>query len=254
MSALLPLQCLFCNHLNPAGASFCNYCGSQLHLQPCDRCSAHNKRTAKNCYKCGASFTRPAASELESEPTLLENDAPVPTLHDVNLPKDDVPMPKAEAQQVNETASVKRASSTTLSRNLVRGAVAAILLAAIVMSGDYYSERSAEFPKTEGVIPYAPPMSDASTSTGSTPPAPATQPPAASVTTVTTPTLAAGTSGTDKARAPAPPVAAAPLPVRPSPPSVAGVITRQDPPPFKECPDALVALGFCNPGPKREGQ
>ena len=48
------LQCLFCQHVNPAGATFCNTCGSQLQLQQCDRCGSINKRSASNCYKCGA--------------------------------------------------------------------------------------------------------------------------------------------------------------------------------------------------------
>ena len=61
MSSSSPLQCLFCNHLNPGGATFCNDCGSQLQLQQCDLCGSINKRSAKICYKCGAPFVALAA-------------------------------------------------------------------------------------------------------------------------------------------------------------------------------------------------
>lgn len=56
MSSPSAFQCLFCNHLNPAGASFCNECGSQLQLQQCDLCGSINKRSARVCYKCGAAL------------------------------------------------------------------------------------------------------------------------------------------------------------------------------------------------------
>jgi hypothetical protein len=32
--------CPFCDHHNPAGAKFCNDCGSSLHLKPCNQCPA----------------------------------------------------------------------------------------------------------------------------------------------------------------------------------------------------------------------
>src|SRR5436190_14615663 len=47
-------MCAFCAHRNPAGAKFCNDCGSPLHLKPCSQCDAINNQTATNCYKCGA--------------------------------------------------------------------------------------------------------------------------------------------------------------------------------------------------------
>ena len=50
------LVCSFCQHHNPAGAQFCNGCGSPLHLKPCCRCDAVNHQAATNCYKCGAEY------------------------------------------------------------------------------------------------------------------------------------------------------------------------------------------------------
>ena len=74
MSSPSAYQCLFCNHLNPAGASFCNECGSQLQLQQCDLCGSINKRSARVCYKCGAAFT--FASPLGANIAMLDHCAP----------------------------------------------------------------------------------------------------------------------------------------------------------------------------------
>jgi ribosomal protein L40E len=60
--------CPFCDRHNPAGAKFCNDCGSPLHLKPCNRCGAVNEQAATNCYKCGAEcpalFTPPVATPV----------------------------------------------------------------------------------------------------------------------------------------------------------------------------------------------
>src|SRR5690348_15099002 len=47
-------MCAFCDHRNPAGARFCNDCGSPLHLKPCKRCDAVNDEAATTCCRCGA--------------------------------------------------------------------------------------------------------------------------------------------------------------------------------------------------------
>ena len=56
--------CSFCEHHNPAGAYFCNDCGSPLHLKPCNRCHAVIDQAATNCCKCGALFTKPGATPV----------------------------------------------------------------------------------------------------------------------------------------------------------------------------------------------
>src|SRR6059058_100469 len=56
--------CRFCDRHNPAGARFCNDCGSPLHLKPCNQCHAVNHQAATNCYKCGALFTTPGATPV----------------------------------------------------------------------------------------------------------------------------------------------------------------------------------------------
>jgi Double zinc ribbon len=48
-------DCPFCKHANPAGAKFCNECGSPLHLVPCGHCDAVNHVNDLQCYRCGAS-------------------------------------------------------------------------------------------------------------------------------------------------------------------------------------------------------
>jgi hypothetical protein len=46
-------DCPFCAHANPAGAKFCNECGSPLHLAPCSHCEAVNHVNDVQCYRCG---------------------------------------------------------------------------------------------------------------------------------------------------------------------------------------------------------
>ncbi len=257
-SSFPPVQCLFCNHLNPAGARFCNDCGSQLHLQPCDRCGATNKRTAKTCYKCGAGFTLPGASglapELEPEPPVLDHQPAAPPRNEVSIAREPTPFPESVAPPVNDTVSFRHWATAIGSRRAVRIAAVAILLLAIVMSGEYYSEQSAEFTKTQGVIPFAPNMSDTAISGVATAPAVATPVAGASVPVDPPPKIVAGTSSLDKTLSLAPPGAGVARTTRPLPVTEAEVMPRQDPPVFRECPDAVAALGFCNPTSKTEGK
>src|SRR5205823_3192282 len=67
--------CPFCDHHKPAGAKFCNDCGSPLHLKPCNQCHAVNHQAATNGYKCDAEFpalfTTPEATPVSpaADPT-----------------------------------------------------------------------------------------------------------------------------------------------------------------------------------------
>lgn len=226
MSPLPYLQCLFCNHLNPAGASFCNNCGSELHLQPCDRCGALNKRTEKGCHKCGASFTLPAASG---------RNASVPALHDVE---------PVSPPQGNVAATQNKPAR--LSRRTLQLAALTLLFVAIVMSGEYYSEQSAEFTKTQGVIPFAPRVSGLPMATTVTPPPVATLVEEAPARPDTTPKPAALTATSTEPVSPAPAAARAMLSVRTSAANQATAIKRRDPALLKECPDSVAALGICS--------
>jgi hypothetical protein len=79
-----PLDCPFCDHQNPAGAKFCNDCGSPLHLTPCGDCGAVNNVTDTHCWRCSGllmplhSPVRPAS--FEREPGVP---GPQPTEHEL---------------------------------------------------------------------------------------------------------------------------------------------------------------------------
>jgi Double zinc ribbon len=53
---MVGLLCFCCDHRNPAGAKFCNACGTPLHLKPCKHCEAINVRAAAHCHQCGETF------------------------------------------------------------------------------------------------------------------------------------------------------------------------------------------------------
>lgn len=236
MSPLPYLQCLFCDHLNSAGASFCNNCGSQLHLQPCDRCGAFNKRTEKSCHKCGASFTLPAAAP--------ELNASVPALGDVD-PADSPPENVAAATQIKPAR---------LSRRTLQVTAVALLFVAILMSGEYYSEQSAEFTKTQGVIPFAPRVSGSPIATTVTPPPAATPADEAPVRPTTTPKLATVIVKPIATLSPAQPAARTTRAGRTSAASQADAVSRRDPALLKECPDNVAALGICSSSSRNEEQ
>lgn len=122
MSSTNQLQCLFCNHPNPSGASFCNNCGSPLHLQPCAKCGAIDKRDSKACYKCSEEFSlaaipeiaaRPGTNEIWAEPVTPESnfaltstirvDRQAPSvLNDVDITSDRTPLPESAALILGE--------------------------------------------------------------------------------------------------------------------------------------------------------
>lgn len=247
MSSLPPVQCLLCNHLNPAGVRFCNDCGSQLHLLPCEKCGVMNKRNASNCYKCGAGFTLPPA------PAVLYNQLARPVLSDVVIAKKHTPVPKPLARQVDATVA-SAAGATSGSERSWWLASLVILLATVGMSGYYYFVQSAAVPKTQGAILADSRVAGTPIAGSATAPTVTPQNGAAPVPGDTTSTSTAA-SGRDTALALAPPAADPAVTVRSSSPNDAQATTLQDPPPlFKECPPAVAALGFCNPGTKHEEQ
>ena len=243
-----PLQCLFCNHLNPAGASFCNDCGSQMHLQPCDRCGAINKRTARNCYKCDAGFTLPAAPEPDSAP----QDAGIEKLR-TSAPVDATP-PAPESAPAYEIVSSASAAAATGSRRTVHFAVPAMVLVAMAVGVYYFLVPSAPSAQTPGAAPLASGASGTLTSV-SAGPATADAPidPASAATGVTpTPVAAISGPGEALAPAPAPPKAVAAMTARRSPPPDAEPKSPAAAPILVQCPDAVAALGLCSSATKEE--
>ncbi|HLW01534.1 MAG TPA: adenylate/guanylate cyclase domain-containing protein [Ktedonobacterales bacterium] len=61
------MRCLVCGTQNPAGAKFCNECGSPLLSITCPNCGAVNRPNAKFCNECGS----PLASSPENAPPPL---------------------------------------------------------------------------------------------------------------------------------------------------------------------------------------
>lgn len=239
MSQASSLQCLFCDQLNPSGARFCNDCGSQLHLQPCDRCGAINKRSAKTCHSCGAGFIRPATPAPDDAPARLEEQLAERAPSDGGSAFEHA---HPSALHVEETAPAEpNATPFIRSRRLWRIAVSVAVLAVLVVSGNRYSEKSAEFMKTQGVIQYAPPVATASIaavaaqSAVSAPMEDAPIPEPAPLTAIASP-----------------PAAAVAPTARPATTNKVRASTRRNPPVFKECADAVAALGFCGSGTQQE--
>jgi ribosomal protein L40E len=113
---MFPPQCIFCDHVNPAGAKFCNDCGSQLHVKRCSRCEAVNDQAAKNCFKCDTEFpvlsTRSEAPPMSSARNTTGASPAfsgrVPFRVDFNL--DELPKPAPSATEVTAAAQAPVAS------------------------------------------------------------------------------------------------------------------------------------------------
>lgn len=246
-----PLQCLFCNHLNPAGASFCNDCGSQMHLQPCDRCGAVDKRTARNCYKCGAGFTLPAASEINSAPALVASQTADPSMDDFDRAQ---ALTTLIPVQLDETLSLDKGAMASGPRRTWRVAAMALLLLMIAVAVYFYMAQSVQRVSQPRPVQLPPSVSGGPITSGATPSPGEAPVDAASVPVATPRKLGAATSEPDEARPLAPAGAGAAMTARPSSVTGAEANVRQDPPIFKECPQAVAALGFCSPDTKQEKQ
>lgn len=214
MSSTPSLQCLFCKHLNPAGASFCNDCGSQLNLQPCDRCGAIDNRAAKNCYKCGAEFTLPAAPGLNSlpVPTIFGDGVTYPALNDTAIadpqstqPNHDLTHLPPEPRPVAETVSSEMGATATGSKQKWLVTLAVLLFALIAVSVYFHDGQSAQFAQTQGVRQAVPGASDAPMPAVSAPSTVAAPVDSALTPTDTMPKPAPSTVGLDKAPSTAPP-------------------------------------------------
>ena len=256
MPLIPPLQCLFCNHLNPADASFCNSCGSQMHLQPCDRCGAVDKRSAKACYKCDSAFTLPAASEPEPAPVAPDQPLAEPALFDADTAQEFAPAHPdpahpdpahalLEAQPVTEMVTTEKAATATGSRRPWPSVAFAILFVATALTAYYYARPPARVPPQQGAIPVvagAAAVSVAPIAAQAKPTLPAPVA-AASAPAAAPPKLVASSPGLDA-------VAAAPSTVLPR--SNTDVMRRAEPAILKDCPQAVAALGLCSPGAKQE--
>ena len=184
-----------------------------------------------------------------------------------------------EPQPMDETVESERAMTATASRHARRLALLISLLAATAASGYYYYDRSAQqLAQGQSVGQPAPSMPAGPISVGATTATVATQINATSAPKDTTsqpttpeevrkvPSPAARVVAKPRADpepvpanrplddsasvsrpAAMPQAAGAALSVRPSSVIDAGVKSRKDPPIFKECTEAVAALGLCSP-------
>jgi ribosomal protein L40E len=272
MSSTPPLQCLFCKHLNPADAIFCNECGTQLNLQPCKRCGAIDDRGAEKCYKCGASFTLPAQPQPDAllAPAITGKELASSPLSDAGPagklptgPADDLADVPSALQWAAQTRSSEPDVNATRSRRRWLAAIAVLLLALaidMVFVYFYYGEpdqlaqtepiktepEKTEVEKTEVVKQAVPEVPVESKPDLLTPPNPVMPVDAALKPEETAPKLATRGQEPQKGPSRAPPKAVAAVAVRPLPAATPPVRSRQQPPATKECPQAVATLGLCN--------
>ena len=122
-----------------------------MHLQPCDRCGAINKRTAKECHKCGSGFTLPAVTEAKVAP-----------------PSSDDPV--SEPQAVYEIVSVEPVAPAIQPRRAWPVAASVLMLALMAVLVYSYFQGSATRVHPLAVLAPAPtlaaPVQAASASAG----------------------------------------------------------------------------------------
>lgn len=213
-----PLQCLFCQHLNPADASFCNSCASQLNLKPCAQCSAVDNRSATHCYKCGAAFTLLKAAQ---QPALLDKEL-TPTLR----------YPAYAPQALTALMTTQSPRTATGTRRTWGVAVSALVLAAFALL-IYNLMGLSKPPARLSAMPQ--PQSAVAATTASRP--------------KETPRPEENEKNTLQALPP--PIADMVITPR-LPATPMAKIQPRLAPELKECPPAVAALGLCNPGKPQE--
>lgn len=122
--------CRFCRHVNPAGAKFCNECGSPLHLRPCPSCEAITDASAQACHQCGASLAgdtvlAPALALPAGEAALAPAAHAVPADDAAGKDRRHVPESLAECldARVGAPAPFMRPSSRVESKTPLEGAM-----------------------------------------------------------------------------------------------------------------------------------
>ena len=243
MSSIPSIQCLFCKHLNPAGAIFCNECGTQLNVQPCDHCGAIDAREARNCHKCGAEFPLHAPPEPGPESELLANGQDSA----LNSPADVAPPPGPINPDLVEGAHNMAAVAAGSRRNW-RPAAAGLSLALIAVAAFVYFDRvQPELLAQKSSVKQTVSVTSARPTSAQTMQAAQTDVALTPTRSVTEPETASRTGTPRNAAAPAPPVADSPIAVHSLPATDGDARTRQNSLASNECPQAIATLGLCNP-------
>lgn len=248
------LQCLFCQHLNPAGVDYCNSCDGQLNLQPCYRCGGVDLRTASKCHRCGGEFSPPAVPvpDFQFTPSNFDSIDETPTSPETPKPETahlnaDPASPHLDRPSVGEVISLGNQHPSAQSQRGTRFAVLGLLLLLLVaaLSAYVYRGRPAPVDRPQGQEQAA---NESPESRNSKEAAPSHR---ASVDAASTPinTVQSPPSSTNppaQPQATAEPSADAALSLRPVPAAAANADPSQDPPTVTTCPPAVAALGLCN--------
>lgn len=221
------LRCLFCGHVNPGSAIFCMDCGTQLDLQPCNKCDAVDSRTSTNCHKCGAPFASIWA-----------------------------PIPAPEAPNASpETVHEHNVASVRPRRGWLVLVASAILVSVVVAGYTYIREPEQLAPRLA-----APHVVVAMPSQPSSSAVPAQMDAMAKSTSLPL-KLDIGNVDHEKdsskaapSAAPTPEAAANTTTVRSSSTANANVRSRPVRPVLKECSPAVATLGLCDPEPQQENR
>ncbi len=243
MSSITPFTCLFCQHVNPAGAIFCNSCAAQLNLQPCLNCDAVDDRMATHCYKCGTPFPprqmpEPDAADSSLAPhtaqTSPAEDHAVVAPEEEAPPRQDLTSALTVTHQPRDRTPPDAATSAAVYRGdwLMSGTAFLLVVLAVVAYLYLRSpQKSVQAPDTKSLVQMAP-------TAPVTPAASGVAPPVNAMVTPDDPhrpsAVGAHTAGS-------------PLPMAPSPLTNSEAATRAVPPQGNECVPAVAALGLCNP-------
>lgn len=259
------LLCLFCKHLNPSDAVFCNNCDGQLDLQPCNRCGAVDIRTATNCYKykCGSKFSLPEAPGLDIPltPEIVEKELTYSKLTDPGVSGSEAEHLNAgqtysclERQPVDEVLSLETSAAVTGPRRNAPVAVLFILLLLIAIAVLVYLYRglTAQPALTQGQNQAVTDVSGARKPSEFAPSNGVAGINAVLKSEETVQAPAVGENKSAKTSSLTPPGAAAALSARPLPATDAEIKTRQDLSIFEKCPPAVATLGLCNPDTQQE--
>ena len=253
-----PVTCLFCQHINPAGARFCNSCAAQLSLQPCLHCDAADNRTATRCYKCGKPLplhempesnaeTGPGALDAVQTSLALGHTMVGPS-KEVLFPRDLTPgSPVLErSYETNGSHIVTAVAVSRSGRLLSRTAFLLVLLAVSAYLYSQYFGKNIPTAETQSRVraeSRAPATSamapQLDVAVRPTPPADTPRP------------SAVGANGVGNVFASAPRGAGTTLLV-PSSSQYTAVVTRQVPLPRNECVPAVSTLGLCNTEAREE--
>ncbi len=216
------LQCFFCQHINPAGASFCNGCGSPLNLQPCPHCSAIDSLSATHCHKCGAAFSLPDPLEKTATPRLAPQEQDhTPTLRYPAF------LPQHPQQLTAWVDTTKRVSVTHARRHW---GMAALGLAALIFS-IFYVLKFPDPPARQSTLRQAP---DAFAATAATP-AP-----------LASPKPETNEKNTPQTTTAAPLTAIVAIAERPVPIPITRKKIPPAPPALKDCAPEVATLGLCH--------